>query len=160
MRFQDFTHVNSPFVSKHYPIFCELGYPQLDVVEFKDGEWAIIEMINSPVVPSLTKWHYVLKGLRNIEVNPSFLRKYVHKIDLTMKEFWANEDAKEANLDYEHAAKEKHAEEYATRAAKAISKNEALLERIAKNGLAEMNLGKIANNIEPWTMRGMGYKNI
>lgn len=133
--------------SPYYVWFCELSYPNLDIREWDDGEWAIIEYYNSPVVPSLTRWNYVLQGLKNILITPGFITKYVHQLDLHRKEVWDALDAKEKAQDEEKARVEAHAQDTAEKAKNAIMQNPGLVERIAKNGLQEMNLENIAKHI-------------
>lgn len=130
-----------------YSWLCELGYPNLDIQQFKDGEWAIIEFYNSPAIPSLTRWNYVLHTLRNIEISPGFVTRYIHQLDLRREETWDALDAKEKAQDEEKAALDKHAEDTAERAKNVIMQTPTLVERIGKGGLKQMDLDKIAKHI-------------
>jgi hypothetical protein len=134
-------------VSKYYPMFCALGYPQLDVVKYDDGEWSIIEYVNAPLVPSLTKWQHVLKGLRNIEITEGFIKKFVRQIDPKEKQFWEREQARTEHMEKEKEEQEKHAIESADRTANVLMKNEALKERFVKNGAIELDLSQLAKYI-------------
>jgi hypothetical protein len=137
----------SYFQSPWHVWFREMGYPQLDINRFKDGEWEIIEYHSSPVVPALTKYHTVLSGLRNIEITKSFVEKYVAQLDVTKRAFWEREEAKSRKADEDAQAKDRHADEFATRASHAIVQNPDLMERIATKGIGEMDITKIASHI-------------
>jgi len=140
--------------SDYYHWFVELGYPQLDIVVFEDGEWAIREFYSCPIVPSMTQWKYVLQGMRHIEITKSFVEKWCHRLDLTRKEMWDLEEAKTAKVEADHAAVEVHREEFANAALNIIKKNDDLVERVAKNGPQEINLDKIAKHIPESKLRG------
>lgn len=127
--------------------FRELGYPLLDIQLFHDGEWEICQYLRSPVIPSLTPVQSVLSGLRNIEISKGFVEKYVESLDVTKRAFWEREEAKSAQVEKDAVAKEVHAEEFATAATAAIVQNPDLMDRIARKGLAEMDITKIASNI-------------
>lgn len=151
----------SSLCGPYYVWFCELGYPNLDIVEHNttyqlddgtflsapDGSWSIIEYYNAPVIPSLTRWNFVLSDIRHVAPSPGFIKKYVQQLDLRRKEVWDALDAKEKAQDEEKARVEGHAQDTAERAKNVIMGNPALVERIAKNGLQEINLNKIASNI-------------
>jgi hypothetical protein len=134
-------------VSKFYPMFCALGYPQLDIVRYEDGEWSIIEYVNAPLVPSLTKWQHVLKGMRNIEITEGFIKRFVRQIDPRERQFWERENEATDAMEKEKDAQEQHAYELSDRTAAVLLKNEALKERIAKNGVIELDLNRIARHI-------------
>jgi len=144
-----FCYADSGMVSRYYPMFCKLGYPQLDVIRFEDGEWCIIEYLNAPLVPSLTKWHHVLKGLRNIEITEGFLKKFIRQIDPRERAFWDREQNATNRMEQEKIEQEQFIEYRVEQTVKALSKNEALKERIAKNGVQELDLHKIARHIPP-----------
>ena len=141
------TYCSSSMVSNWYPMFCDLGYPQLDVIKYEDGEWCIIEYLNAPLVPSLTKWHHVLRGIRNTEITEGFLKKYVRQIDPREREVWDREQEKTEAMEAEKLAQEKFAERKADEVSKVLSKNEDLKERFAKNGAIELSLDRIARHI-------------
>ena len=140
------TYISS-FVSRYHHWFRELGYPQLDIVEYEDGSWDIIEMLNAPVIPSLTRYNVVLGNMKHIIPSRGFVEKYCKKIDNTQKAFWDEEERKSAAAEDEAIKKEVRAEEIAEKCAQAVTRNPGLMERIAKNGMQEMNLGAIAKNI-------------
>jgi hypothetical protein len=133
--------------SPYYIWFKELGYEQLDIREFDDGEWAIIEYYNSPVIPSLTRWNYVLQGLRNILITPGFITKYVKQLDLRQNEYWDQCEAKTKAMETEKDRLEAHAQDTAERAKNAIIQNPELVERIAKKGMNEISLSNIVKHI-------------
>lgn len=151
----------SSFCSPWYVWFCQLGYPQLDINRYPDGEWEIIEYRNAPIIPSLTSWTRVLQGMRNVEISFGFVEKYVHQIDPARPEFWDREARKTAAMLAEQDALDKHREEYAEHAFRVIRGNEALMERIYKEGLKAINLWEIRKHIpgyrepkkeKPWLM--------
>lgn len=137
----------SSFYSPYYKWFVEMGYPQLDINVWPDGEWAILEMENAPVIPSLTKWKYILTGFRNVEINRSFIKRQVEKIDLQKLEFWEAELAKSEKAEQEQVAKEKHAEDIASRMTSAISQNPDMLNRIAKTGNIRAEIQRLRSRI-------------
>lgn len=137
----------SYFCSPYYVWFQDLGYPRLDLLQYEDGEWAIVQMLNSPVVPAETQWRAVLSGMRNIEISHSFIRKYVEEIDIQRRAFWDREEAKSELADKEEAALDAHREDMVERAHKAITQNPDLMDRIAKNGIQEMDIRKIHSHI-------------
>jgi hypothetical protein len=137
----------SSMCSDYYHWFVEMGYPLLDIVTFEDGEWAIREYQTLPVIPSLTKWRYILVGLKNIPITYGFVSKWVQKMDLTRQEAWDREEAKSRAVELEQEKREEHRKEFADKAFQAIRGNEDLMERVAQNGLAEINLENIAKHI-------------
>lgn len=142
----------SSMVSPWWVWFRELGYPQLDIVRAEDGEWWIHEYLNSPIIPSLTKTMVVLRGMRNIEISFGFVEKFVKQIDLQLKAIWDREEAKTAEVEREHAATQRHRNDSVERAARAITRNEGLMNRIAKGGLPEMDLTRIRRNIPSYRL--------
>lgn len=137
----------STWCSDWYVWFVELGYPMLDIRTWPDGEWAILQYHSKPYVPSLTKWHWVLTELRNVEITPGFVKKWIEALDQTRKEIWDREADKTAEIDREQKALERHKLEMVDRAHQAITRNDALMERIARNGFQEMDLPRIARHI-------------
>ncbi len=153
------TSYNS-FVSKYHPWFVEMGYPQLDVrfIHSYDpkfpkvwghetGEWAIIEMLNSPHIPHLTQWRDVMTGLRHMEINKGTLKWLAESIDIKKQAIWERELNKSLAVEAEHEAVRKHRDETVDRITAAYTKNEAVMERIAKNGLWEMDPKAIMRHI-------------
>lgn len=146
------------FLSEWYPMFVKLGYNQLDIKRWDDGEWAIREFHRSPVVPSLTQWKYVLTGLRNIEISEGFIRRYLWQIDPRTKAFWEKDEAdrvaEEARRDYYTNEKV----DRIMRLGKDLSKNEALMERARKQGPAAFDLENIGMQIyrdSPWKLKDL-----
>jgi hypothetical protein len=139
--------VSESFWSKYHDWFVEMGYPQLDIQKYEDGEWAIIETLNRPVVPSMTRFKVILQGMKNVEISRGFIEKYVKQIDPLRKEFWDRERRATQQAEDAVEIRERHAEDSAERAAAAIVGNDALMERITRNGLSEMNLDKIAKHV-------------
>jgi len=137
----------SSMVSDWYIWFCELGYPNLDINRYPDGEWEIIEYYNAPIVPSLTKWNRVLYGIRNVVITPGIVEKYVKQLDLHSDEIWDKYDHKTEELEAEQKALERHQKETVDRAYEAIRFNPALMERMARGGITEMNIPNIRKHI-------------
>lgn len=133
--------------------FEEMGYPQLDIMVYDDGEWEIIEYQNSPLIPSLTRFKTVLAGLRNIEISWSFIKRYVDELNPMSARFWETLERHEKQLDIDYETREAAVEDRASRAAKFIVKNPELMERIARNGFAEMDLRRIRKQIPDYKFR-------
>jgi hypothetical protein len=154
-----YLYVDSPFVSKWYPWFCELGYPQLDIAAWDDGEWAILQMANAPLMPAMTKFNYILTGLRNIEKSRSFVKEYVELLDLTKSAYWALEEEKSQQAEEEADKKEKHMEESTNRKLEVIKRCPTLMERVHKFGLNQIGFESIWRNLTPEQKRRMGNVN-
>lgn len=136
----------SYMVSPYYCWFVLMGYPELDILRYNDGSWAIIQYYRTPVIPSLTPWQVVL-GTMNFPPSYGFCEKYVKELDLQKKAFWAREEEKTKQVENEWEATERHAKDLAETAAKSIMKNDDLVNRIAKNGLKEIDLGYLAKRM-------------
>ncbi len=141
--------------SKFHPWFVEMGYDRLDIIQYPDGEWGIIEFEKIPVMPCLTKWKVVLSKLRHIEITRGFVEKYLSKIDNRRKEFWDIERARTHAVFAEQDAKERAGRDRAERAFVAMRNNPSLMNRIASNGLSEMNLEKIVKHIPRQQLIGL-----
>lgn len=137
----------SYMVSPYNAWFRELGYPELDIQEYDDGEFAIIQYHRSPVVPALTPWSHVLTKLRHIEKSLDFCKRYSSQLDLEKRHVWDEQDKLERRAREDMRTEDEYAEDWANRAFKVIKGNPALYERIAKNGLKEMGLRRISRNI-------------
>jgi hypothetical protein len=143
----NYNYLNSAFVGPYYPMLVELGYPQLDIKKWDDGEWAILEMLNAPLCPSLTRFTYVLKKIRHMEITESNVKKMVHSIDPCRSEFWIREAEKSLGVELEHESSEAHKEDTMKGVYEAVTRNPALMDRIARFGASEMNPEKIALRI-------------
>lgn len=144
--------------SRFYKWFVELGYPRLDIIEFGDGEFAIREFETIPIMPAHTSWKYVLQGMRNIEISFPFVKRYVNQIDTMKAEKWAIEDAKSKEVYAEQERLENHREFIATEQTKLVMKNDAIKERIAKNGMSELKPVNILKNLSPAQQRQFGME--
>lgn len=131
----------------------------LDLLKFEDGEFAIIEMLNAPLVPSLTRWQYVLKGMRNIEFSESLARKFIKQLDPHEPEFWIREyEASRKVVDLKDKQAEAQ-EDWAEWMGNALKHNSGLMERVAKYGTRELHPDQIAYRIaqaSPQIARSMG----
>jgi len=132
--------------SEHYKIFCELGYPMCDIEQFSDGSWRIIEYLNSPIIPSLTRVSHVLGPIQNLIITRSFIEKYLNMLDIRKKAYHEVLAEKEAKLKLESDHAERSAQDFAKRAAQIVSGGE-VMDRIKKNGVKEMDLDSIAKHI-------------
>ncbi len=133
--------------SPYHVWFIRMGYPELDILEYPDGEKWVFQYYNSPVVPSVTKWQAVLGPLRNIDLTYSMLEKYANMLDITKRAFWDRENSVSKRSEEEFEAVERHREEMVERASQAFLRNPDLMDRIAKNGTYEMELGRIARHV-------------
>ncbi len=137
------SYIQSPW----HPWFIDMGYPELDILQYEDGEWWIVQYYNAPIIPCLTKWQTVLGPMRNLDISYGFCERYAKALDLNRKEYLAKEMAKSQAAEDEWEKTEQHAEDSATRATKAITQNPNLMERIASKGFGEMNLDSIAKHV-------------
>jgi hypothetical protein len=135
-----------------------MGYPQLDVKQWADGEWAIREFIRSPVIPSLTPWKYVLTGMRNIEITRGFIEKYLWQIDPRNKGFWEKDESEREREEKERQYFENEKAERIMQLGKQLSKNEDLMEEAYKKGPAAFDLENIGRKIyreRPWKLKDL-----
>lgn len=123
--------------SKYYCWFVEMGYPNLDIYEYHDGSWAIIEYYKLPIVPAETKWNIVLGYIENQEISPGFIFNWVKKFDMHNKQLWDEEEAKSQEVEDEWESNERHVQDTVKEYSKAVMGNDDLVNRMAKNGLQE-----------------------
>mgnify|MGYP001582757391 CR=1 FL=1 len=144
-------HYPESIWSPYHKWFVELGYPLLDINEYRDGSWEIIQWMKYPVIPAEAPFQAVLTGknggIQNTEINKGFIRQYLKKLDMYQKDFWDDQDQHEKEIDVEHESRLRHEDEIATRATEAITRNPDLMERIARNGLVEMRPERIFRHI-------------
>ncbi len=146
----------SRMVSPFYCWFVEMGYPELDVRTYDDGEWSIIQYMNRPIIPSLTRWNFVLKGIRNTEITYDFCKKYAEQLDLEKRTVWEEQEKQERRMREQADFEERRANDMADQWLKGIVNNPALMERIAKNGLKEVDPRRMLNHISRSKL-GKGY---
>lgn len=154
-------YTDCSMTSEHYPMMRRIGYPQLDIKQFWDGEWAIKEYINPPLIPSLTKWKYILTGLQNVPISESFVLNQVKSLDPQYSEFWIREIEKEMAVEANNKSVEKNRRQSAEKTIEALLKNDALKQRIAKYGIMEMTPERIAYRIaqeSPSKARQLGIR--
>lgn len=142
----------SSMVSPYYRWCQDMGYPELDVKTWADGEWALIEYLNAPIVPSLTKWNYVLTGMRNIPITYGFIKNYADQLALDKKHFWEREAELTRAQDERHKQDLLHSDRQVAEMHRVIKGNDALMQRVARNGLGELSLGKIRRNIPKYRL--------
>lgn len=150
-----YTYLDSPFVGPYYEWFCDLGYPQCDLQVFKDGSWAILEMHNAPLVPSLTKFNWIAKGFRNADITKSRIKRILEQIDPRKQWIWDIEREKTRQIDSEHESRETFVQERVEEAMDGIRRNPDLQERVAKNGIQEIMPHNIAKHIPDSKLKGL-----
>jgi hypothetical protein len=109
--------------------------------------WEIIQYETIPLIPSMTKFMTVLGPMKNVPITTGFVEKYVNLLDTHQKAFWDREEKATRAVYEERAAQDRWREEAADRAHKAILGNPDLMERVSRNGLAEMELGRLRRHI-------------
>lgn len=144
----------SSVVSKWYRWFVELGYPQLDIEKYEDGSWSIIEYYNAPIIPSLTRYNLVLGPMEHVDISFGFVSNWIKKLDLRRKEYWDECERKTKEMEQEKERLESHAQDTAERAKNIIMGNPDLVERVAKNGMHEINLENIRKHIPRHKLSG------
>jgi hypothetical protein len=138
---------DSYMVSDYHRLFVEMGYPELDILKYPDGEWHIIQYYSRPIIPCLTKWQVVLGPMRNVDISRGFLEKYIRQCDITKRAFWDREERKTQEVETEHASEQRRRVDYVNRAHEAITRNPSLMGRIAENGIQEMDIPSIARHV-------------
>ncbi len=147
----------SSMVSPYYCWTRDMGYEMLDVIEYPDGEKALIQYFHKPIIPCLTKWGFVLTKIRNQELTYDWIKAWAEQLDLERRVVWERQDALEKEAIRRQEEEERRAQDFANRAHFAVVNNADLMERIAKRGLGEMNPLKVLNNISRSKL-GRGYR--
>lgn len=133
--------------SKYHSLFSEMGFPQLDVIEYEDGEWAIIEYLSSTVIPSLCKWNVILSGLRHMEISRGFIENYL-RAQINERDCYRElDEIRKARDVLSKEEVDERADRVATMATALVKRTPSVYERIAKNGLSALNLQNIAQHI-------------
>ena len=133
--------------SKYHIWFQDMGYPQLDIEQYDDGQWSIIEYLRTPIIPQLTPNRVILAGMKNMEISFGFIERYLDECNPQSARFWANVDAHEKQTDIDFETREANVVDRAERAARYVLKNPELMERIVKNGPHELDLRMIRRHI-------------
>lgn len=140
--------MSRPLFSQYHKWFVELGYPELDIVEYDDGEWAIIQFLNSTVIPSLCQWQVVLGPMRHVEPTYGICHHWANRLDMTKKLFWDLEDLNKERHLMEADRLDRHVEDLAERASFIVSHTPTLVDRISKTGdMGEALLHKLACHV-------------
>lgn len=147
----------STMVSRWHRCFVAMGYPELDLVEYPDGEKAIIQYFNRPIIPSLTRWGYVLTKIRNQDVNYYWLKEKADDLNLEKKKVWHEQEGIEKEALRRQLEEDRRSEDFATRMLDTVNRNDGWRQRIAKNGLNELNPLKLLNHIPRYRL-GRGFK--
>ena len=137
----------SSFWSPYHKWFVELGYPDCDIIEYDDGEWAIIQTYNSPVIPHLCRWNYVLKGIRHVIPTFGIVERFMHQHDPMRREYWEFQNAQSAAVEREHDFVTRTRAEYADKRAELCLRNPSLMDRVGRNGLQELSMRNISRHI-------------
>lgn len=132
--------------SPYYKWFVEMGYPNCDIEEYGDGSWRLVEYLNAPIIPSLTRVAHVLGPIQNLIISRSFIEKYLGMLDIRKKAYHEVLAEKEAKLKLDSDYAERSAQDFAKRAAQIVSGGE-VMDRIKKSGVKEMDLESIAKHI-------------
>ncbi len=130
----------SKMCSKYYCWTKDMGYPELDVRQFPDGSWQLIQYLNTPIIPSLTRFQPVLMGIRNVEISPSFIKHHADRLNLEKGAVWAEQKKSEQKAMDDVAYEERRAIDFSENMMKGLKRSPALLERIRRNGLKELDL--------------------
>ncbi len=144
-------------VSPYYCWLKDMGYPELDVLQYPDGEWCLIQYLNTPIVPALTRWNFVLKGIRHTEISPEFIKKYAHQLDIEKHTVWEEQAKIERKMLEESMYEDRRSEDRCEQWFKGIRNNPDLMERIARNGLRELDPRRMLNTISRSKL-GKGYR--
>jgi hypothetical protein len=148
-----YTYLDSSAVGPYYEICCDLGYPQCDIVKYQDGEWAVIAYDNAPLCPSLTRWRVISSGIRHKEITHGLVAKLILESDPMRERLWKREEENSRRIAEEHAAAQRHREDVLGEAAKVMARTDGLMQRVAKNGIGELDLGTIASHIDPQKLK-------
>lgn len=141
------TEPKSAFFSRYHPWLVEMGYPRLDVNEYEDGSWEIIEVLNGGYVPSETQYNTVLLNITHREPTYYTIKNLVTALDITRQEYWDHEMARSKAVEDEAVSVERQREQLMSDTMKHIVGNEGLKERIARRGVSALDLRDIARYI-------------
>ena len=149
-------HSPSFMVSPWHRVFCALGYPELDLRTYEDGEHAIVQYLHKPIIPGLAQSQVVLAGLRNVDISEAFLKHWAERLDLTKRGIWADVDRTEKEHMRQMKEEERRSEDFATRMLDGVKRNPDLMNRIAKNGLKELDPRRMINHIPKYKLGKYG----
>ena len=148
--------MSRPLFSGYHKWFVEMGYSELDIVEYDDGEWCIIQFMNSTVIPSLCKWQVVLGPMRNVEPTYSICWQFANRLDMHKRFFWDVEDMNQKQHLMDALEKDRHVEDLAERASFIVSHTPTVMERIAKTGnLQHMMMENLACHVPKNELKSM-----
>lgn len=148
--------MSRPLFSQYHKWFKDMGYPELDIVEYDDGEWCIIQFLTSTVIPSQCQWQVVLGPMRNIEPTYSICWQFANRLDMNKRFFWDLEDLRQKQHLLDVEAKDRHVEDLAERASFIVTHTPTMMDRIAKTGdLGETLLHKLACHVPLQELKSM-----
>lgn len=135
-------------VSPWWRVCRDLGYPELDVRQYADGEWSIIQYLQTPLIPSLTRWQPVLIGIRNVEISATFIKKKADELNLERGHVWDGVRREEARALAEVQADETRAQERAQMKLDIVKRAPDLYARVMRNGVKELELDRLIQHID------------
>jgi hypothetical protein len=146
--------------SDYYCWCLDQGYPELDVRVYSDGSWGLIQYLNTPIMPSRTRFIPMLLNIKHQEISPSFIKHHADRLNLQNRAVWDEQDRTERRALEEVQEQERRAEDFANQMMKGVRGNDALMQRIARNGLSELNPMRMLNHISPSKLggRSKGYR--
>ncbi len=150
----------STMVSRWHRCFVAMGYPELDLVEYPDGEKAIIQYFNRPIIPALTKWGFVLTKIRNVDVNYYWLKEKADDLNIEKKAVWARQEAVEKEAIRQQLEEDRRSEDFATRMLDTVKRNDDWMQRIARNGLKELNPLRLLNHCPKYRLGSKFKENV
>lgn len=147
----------SRMCSDYYCWFKDQGYPELDLRIYPDGEMCIIQYLHTPLMPSLTRWQAVLTQIRNVLISPTWVKYHADRLNLHKQHVWDEVTKSEEKHLLELAADERRGNDRAEQFYKGVVNNPDLMDRIARNGLRELNPMRMLNHISKSKL-GKGYR--
>lgn len=145
----------SSAVSEYYCWFKYMGYPNLDLMIEGDGAPTIIEYLNAPIIPSMTSWARVINFPPGFPISYTAFRKQILARDLHRDQVWEDEEKKTQKILEEKEAQDRETELLTEEATKTVMKSRAIKERIAKNGMSELGLEKLAAHVPKHELKAM-----
>lgn len=143
--------------SDYWCWFKDQGYPELDARFYSDGSWGIIQYLNAPIMPSYTRFVPMLMNIKHQEISPSFIKHHADRLNIHNRHVWDDQDRTERRALEEVNEQERRAEDFANQMMKGVRGNDDLMQRIARNGLGELNPLKMLNHVPRYRL-GKGYK--
>ncbi len=135
-------------VSPWWRVCRDVGYPELDVRQYSDGSWALIQYMQSPIVPSLTRWQPVLMDIRNIEISASFIKKKADELNLERGHIWDDVAKNERRIRSEIDFEEDRADKIADAKLAVLKRAPGLMDRVMRRGMKELDPRKMLQHLD------------